>query len=71
MDIVTEGYTRYAAPNEVIDLSRNLEVTLLDALRIKNIHLLIVSYLIRETHNKYIIFNQNYEANKQIMPIYY
>lgn len=68
---MTEGYTRYAAPNEVVDPSRNLEVTLLDALRIKNIHLLIVSFLIRETHNKYILFNQNYKAKEQIMPIYY
>lgn len=71
LDIVTPGYTRYAAPNEIFDPSKNLEVTLLDALRIKDISLLIVSFLIRETHNKYVLVNSNYKADSNIDPIYY
>ena len=56
-DIITPGYTRYAVANEVIDPSKNLEVTLLDALRLKEISLLIVSFLVRETHNRYILID--------------
>lgn len=45
-----------------MDPEKNLEVTLLDALRIKEINLLILSFLIREIHNKYILINQNFTA---------
>lgn len=68
---MTPGYTRYSDPNEVIDPSKNLEVTLLDALRIKDLNLLVVSFLIRETHNKYVLVNGSFTADHDVKEIYY
>ena len=48
-----------------------LEVTILDALRVKEITFLITSFLIRETHNKYIFINPNFTADDQINNQYY
>ena len=70
-DIITPGYTRYAGPNEVIDPDEMLEVTLLDALRVKEINLLIVSFLLREMHNKYILIDPSLTKNDLITPFYY
>ena len=70
-DIVTPSYTRYSVPGEVLEKGTILEVTLLDALRIKEIVLLVLSFLIRETHNKYILANADYTADNAIDPIYY
>jgi hypothetical protein len=68
---VTQSYTRYSVPGEVLEKGMTLEVTLLDAVRIKEIILLVVSFLIRETHNKYILVNADYTADNSIDPNYY
>jgi sugar phosphate permease len=69
-DIVTPNYTWYADPSEKHDPSKMLEVTLLDALRVREIALLIASYLIREVHNKYLIVNYNHYI-KNFSDVYY
>lgn len=68
---MTPDYTRYAQPDEQLDPSKNLEVTLLDALRVKEVNLLVLSFLIRELHNMYIIVDTNYTAETTISPAYY
>jgi hypothetical protein len=46
-------------------------VTLIDAFRIKELNLLIVSYLFRQTHNSYIIGNPDYASADKIDDVYY
>ena len=46
-------------------------MTLLDALRLKEITLLIVSFLVRETHNRYILIDQSLIADQTILMMYY
>ena len=48
-----------------------LDVTLVDALRIKELSLLIVSYLFRQTHNTFIKENPFYGATETVEGIYY
>ncbi len=44
---------------------------MLDALRVREIVLLIVSFLIRETHNMYILVDKNYIADDTINQFWY
>jgi len=71
MDIITPCYTRYANPDEVIDPSKMLEVTLIDCLRVKEIGLLISSFLIRETHDKFILVNTKFMAHESLDEVWY
>ena len=48
-----------------------LDVTLIDALRIKELNLLIVSYLFRQAHNQFIRQNPLYTANITLKSEYY
>ena len=48
-----------------------LDVTLIDAFRIKELNLLIVSYLFRQTHNSFIKGNPNYAGSDKIDDVYY
>lgn len=48
-----------------------LDVTLVDALRIRELSLLIVSYLFRQTHNTFIKENSFYGATETVEGIYY
>ncbi len=50
----------------MLDPSKNLEVTVLDALRVREIVLLILSFLLRETHNMYILVDSNYIADDSV-----
>lgn len=70
-------------PNETMNESTNLragiaqegdnklDVTLVDALRIKELNLLILSYLFRQTHNTFIKENVFYGATDAIEGTYY
>lgn len=46
-------------------------MTLVDALRIKELNLLILSYLFRQTHNTFIKENTYYGTSEVIDGIYY
>lgn len=46
-------------------------MTLIDAFRITELNLLIVSYLFRQTHNSYILGNKVYASADQINYVYY
>ena len=54
-----------------IGADTKLDVTLVDALRIRELTLLILSYLFRQTHNTFIKENSFYGAKNCVEGIYY
>lgn len=48
-----------------------LEVTLLDGLRVKEIVLLVISFLIREVHNRYIMMDEKFIVKEYLNQYWY
>jgi len=63
--------TGFSGITEVGGNRNKLDVTLIDAFRIKELNLLIVSYLFRQTHNSFIKGNSDYAGADKIDDVYY